>query len=575
MRSNNEQLLASKNIIKELHLEVEKVEEKYKHRINNLEKEKDSLLERNEFLEKKVAQMEELQRTAIAHARSQGVQELEYKTNQMKVLLEKMEKIHDYQGERIDRHLPKAIEIATRSNNFFGTVSTQTDLGLTSNQFVQSYFKLNQNLESQQILFNRLTCHPIEAFISKDMIGKRYIEGEKCDEIFEQFIFGSETVYNENPCYTLMDLLTSKLTKEETKLPRLSRNLTKLVLHYTRDSQDNKLKELFALLFGINGQRGLSNVEWANLCFFKKVVMVFFNKVSNRYIGDLGFKTTISKSELVEINKMISKIKKDLGIDSMITELSWWQVKSIVQADLFSNIRKSEVPSDHLIHLLSDKLEGHSYCEIMKKMISLFEEKDPDQYGFILFSDLTKLTNEDLRIPSHHFKKYHEIWFSPHIQFGFFFDYHQFMYDFVKDFFKDQIDPKFRNPEVYIVDILLMKVKFLKKVSWIEKERIKEFLRENLRVIDLDSLSLLIFCKPLKDCEEKQREEVFQAISAARSCFELKSNRESDYHLSLMPKEEANNLVNLLTEYFLSTNVGGVAERVLDKPNQNNYFKYA
>lgn len=555
--------------------ENEKIEARFEKKIKNQEKEIETILERNNLLEVKFAEMLENQNRAHSVAKSRGLDEFEYKTKQLSRYLDKIERINDYQDKLINEDLETAITVATRKNLYFKDACCGTDLSIGINQYVQSYFGLLNNNTGQNIMLNQMLSHPLESFFVKDMIYKKQITNENFEEIFEKFVFERSTISNHDPCYSLLEYLSLNSSPDQGKslLPGLNRQLTKMCLHFSKYGHDDKTKELFSTIFGIQRHQRLSGIEWANLCFIQKIMATYFRKVSGRSLASINFRTRVAKAELMDISKLMTKMKRDLDIDSILADLSWLQVKSSIEGGFLDSVEKKEIPKDHLILILVEKMEIPSFSEAIKRIAAEFQARDQKCYGFILKADLDEITTKVLNIPEDKFKRYHDIWFNPYLQHGIFFDYHNFVYEFVKAFLKGVFDPSNRNPEVYVIDILLMKAKYLRKVSWIEKERIKDYLSDQLNAIDLDNISQLIYSQRYTHLDERNKAEVFKTVSAVRGTFEGRVVKDSGYSFKVMSSDELSSLLNSLSDYIITTGVGNLADRVLEKPNQQSHFK--
>lgn len=555
--------------------ELEEVEGKFERRIKRLEAEKLALSERNDFLEARYFEMEEKQNKAISAARSRGIEEFEYKTKQLSRYLDKMEQINEHQDKLINKDLATAITVATRKNYYFKDACCETDLTIGINQYVQSFFGLQNSNTGQNIMINQMLSHPLESFFVKDIIYKKQMAKEDFDEIFEKFIFERSSISNHDPCYSLLEHLAVLPAAEHgaAMLPTLSRRLTKMCLYFSKQCRDGKTSELFSSIFGIQRQQRMSGVEWANLCFLQKILGTYFRKVSSRSLTNVGFRTRVAKAELADMSRMMTRIKRDLDIEAILADLTWLQVKSTIDGDFLESVKKEDIPKDHLILVLAEKLNMSSYSEAIKRIVFELESRDKKDYGFIMKSDLDTITSDILKIPEDAFKRYHEIWFKPHLQHDLFFDYHSFISEFIKAFLQGTFDPTDRNPEVYVIDILLMKAKYLRKVSWIERERVKDYLSDQLTAVDLDSIAFLVYTQSYKQLDEKQKSEVFKAVSAIRGTFEGKVNKETGYSFSVMSQQERNNLLNCLSDYVITSGVGNLADRILERPNQHSHFK--
>ena len=205
------------------------------------------------------------------------------------------------------------------------------------------------------------------------------------------------------------------------------------------------------------------------------------------------------------------------------------------------------------------------FSPIFASMIESFQAADPESFGVILKSELEEIMERVFLLPLAAFPKYYSDWFEKFVASDLFFNYHQFFYEFMKSFFKGSEDPLCRNPEIYLVDLLLLKAKFMRKDFLIEKLKVKQYLQTHMTSVDLESFSHLFYAKPLEAVEEVQKEDLLGIITAVRGKVQLKSQNDKAMLLKNMTAEESRSLIENLTDYILLSGNSTSLDKVLQK----------
>lgn len=496
---------------------------------------------------------------------------------QMGMHIDRLERINRLQQKAIEDDLPKAMTIATRKNFYFVDAESQTDLSAGTNQFVQSYFNLNTQKLSNSILFAKHLSHPFEPFLARDLDYRYLKTKENWDDTFRDFILYEDS-QNSNPCYTFMNFLMKReMTTSDSKttsnhIPSLCQQITKMCLHYTRSEESNSKAILFCSIFGLKQFSPFSEADWANFRLFKKVVSHFLKSMSHRTVNEIKLTTSISKMEISEIGSHFPLIKRQLDYESIVNELNYEQCKSLVYGGDVGDVRKSEVPSDHLVQFLSIKLEEEDYSNIFKLFIETFEAADPEKYGILVKSVLEEVMDRVFKMPFSSFSKYYVDWFENFISFDQFFNYHTFLFSFCKSFFRLSADPLCRNPQIYLVDILVMKSKYLRRGNWMEKLSVVKYLESNFSSLDLECLSRLFYSKPAGDLSDGEREDILGIISAVRGKVELKSQNEKNLLLKNMSEEEEKTLIDNMSEYIIQSKNSMALDKIVERQGMGFYM---
>lgn len=331
------------------------------------------------------------------------------------------------------------------------------------------------------------------------------------------------------------------------------------------------LDVLFHSIMGTGGERSLSPIEYANIVYTKNILSEYIQGIQGRYTHSIHMHTYIAKTDIVELSKLVGSTRMELSLDDIIGELCYLQVKSIIMGGLMDSVDKEDIGNDHLILFLALKLDQKGYTDILKLFVSSFTSLDKNNYGVIEIGDLHRLLEETFKMPPREFSRYYKIWFEPYEVHRVVFDYYNFLYNFVKAFFRGNVDPALRNPEITLLDLLLMKVRFVKKTTWVDKLRVRKYVIDNLTSIDLDGFAMLIYSRTFDQCDDNQKSEVVDTIRACRRGIEYKANSSKNLQFSSLPAEDQALISECLAEWVCANTNHHLLPKVFERPSLGSY----